>query len=90
MSDTPRVIRKKTGNFLEDFKPEQRFRHHGGKTVTEGLYATFTDFSMATNPLCKNARYARAYGYQGLVCPPGLTMLISFSQTVEDISNAIR
>jgi 2-methylfumaryl-CoA hydratase len=90
VSDTPRVIRKKTGNFLEDFKPGQRFRHHGGKTVTDGLYTTFNDFSMATNPLTKNARYARAYGYDGLVCPPGLTMLVAFSQTVEDISENAR
>ena len=28
------VIRKKTGNFLEDFKVGQVFRHKGGKTVT--------------------------------------------------------
>jgi len=90
VSDTPRIIRKKTGNFLEDFEPGQLFRHHGGKTVTEGLFTLFTDFSMATSPLCKNARYARAYGYQGLVCPPGLVMLVAFSQTVEDISENAR
>jgi 2-methylfumaryl-CoA hydratase len=90
VSDTPRIIRKKTGNFLEDFKPEQRFRHKGGKTMTEGLFTVFTDFSMATNPLCKNLRYARSYGYDGLVCPPGLVMLVAFSQTVEDISENAR
>ena len=37
MSNDPRVIRKKTGNFLEDFRPGQVFRHHGGKTVTSGV-----------------------------------------------------
>ncbi|MBW2271833.1 MAG: MaoC family dehydratase [Deltaproteobacteria bacterium] len=88
--DAPRIIRKKTGNFLEDFQPGQIFRHKGGKTVTEGLFALFTDFSMGTNPLGKNARYARAYGYAGLVCTPGLVMLVSFSQTVEDISENAR
>jgi 2-methylfumaryl-CoA hydratase len=90
LSKTPRIVRRKTGNFLEDFEPGQVFRHRGGKTITEGLFATFTDFSMATNPLAKNARYARAYGYQGLVCPPGLVMLVAFSQTVEDISENAR
>ncbi len=90
MSDAPSIIRKKTGNFLEDFKPGQTFRHKGGKTITEGLFTVFTDFSMATNPLCKNARYARAHGYEGLVCPPGLVMLVAFSQTVEDISENAR
>lgn len=90
MRETPRIIRKKTGNFLEDFQPRQVFRHKGGKTITEGLFTTFTDFSMATNPLCKNLRYAQAYGYEGLVCPPGLVMLVAFSQTVEDISENAR
>jgi 2-methylfumaryl-CoA hydratase len=88
--DSPRIIRKKTGNFLEDFKLGQVFRHKGGKTVTEGLFTTFTEFSMTTNPLAKNARYARAYGFRDLVCPPGLVMLVAFSQTVEDVSENAR
>jgi 2-methylfumaryl-CoA hydratase len=90
VSDTPRVIQKRTGNFLEDFRPGQVFRHKGGKTVTEGLFTTFTEFSMTSNPLSKNARYARAHGFRGLVVPPGLTMLVAFSQTVEDISENAR
>jgi 2-methylfumaryl-CoA hydratase len=90
MSDSPRVIRRLTGNFLEDFLPGQIFRHKGGKTLTEGLFATFTEFAMTANPLSKNAHYARAYGYEGLVCPPGLAMLVAFSQTVEDVSENAR
>ena len=85
-----RIVRKQIGNFLEDFVPGQLFRHKGGKTVTEGLFSTFTEFSMTTNPLAKNARYARAYGFQGLLCPPGLVMLVAFSQTVEDVSENAR
>jgi len=87
---SPRVIRKKTGNFLEDFEPGQILRHKGGKTITEGLFTTFGDFSMSTNPLTKNARAARAHGFDGLVCPPGLVMLVGFSQTVEDVSENAR
>jgi len=83
-------IQRRTGNFLEDFRPGQVMRHKGGKTVTEGLFSTFTEFSMTSNPLSKNARYARAHGFDGLVCPPGLVMLIAFSQTVEDISENAR
>ena len=90
MSQEFRSIEKRTGNFLEDFCPGDVYRHKGGKTVTEGLFATFTEFTMTSNPLAKNARYARAYGFDGLVCPPGLTMLIAFSQTVEDISENAR
>ena len=90
MSESPRVIRKLAGNFLEDFRPGQIFRHKGGKTLTEGLFTTFTEFAMTANPLAKNARYARIYGYEGLTCSPGLTMLIAFSQTVEDVSENAR
>ncbi len=90
MADAPRILRKTIGNFLEDFVPGQVFRHKGGKTVTEGLFTTFTEFTMTTNPLAKNARYARAYGFDGLVCPPGLVMLVAFSQTVEDVSENAR
>jgi len=85
-----RRIQKQTGNFLEDFRPGETFRHKGGKTLTEGLFSTFTEFSMTSNPLAKNARYARAYGFEGLVCPPGLVMLVAFSQTVEDVSENAR
>ena len=90
MSQDFRSIQKLTGNFLEDFVPGDVYRHKGGKTVTEGLFATFTEFTMTSNPLAKNARYARAYGFDGLVCPPGLTMLLCFSQTVEDVSENAR
>ena len=84
------VIRKQRGHFLEDFVPGDVYPHKGGKTVTEGLFALFTDFSMTTNPLSKNARYAQAYGFKGLVVPPGLVMLVVFSQSVEDVSENAR
>src|SRR5438093_12303053 len=84
------VVRKQHGHFLDDFRPGQLFRHKCGKTVTEGLFALFTDFSMTANPLSKNARYARAYGFRGLLVPPGLVMGIVFSQSVEDVSENAR
>src|SRR5215813_6217388 len=84
------LIRKKRGNFLEDFRVGQLFRHKVGKTVTEGLFNAFTEFGMTTNPLCKNLRYAQRYGFRGMVAPPGLVMNIVFSQSVEDISENAR
>jgi 2-methylfumaryl-CoA hydratase len=84
------LIRRKRGNYLEDFQPGQVFRHKGGKTLNEGLFNSFTDFSMSTNPLHKNAEYARLHGFAGLVAPPGLVMNVVFSQTVEDISENAR
>ncbi len=84
------TIRKQHGHFLEDFRPGDLYRHKGGKTVTEGLFAVFTDFSMTTSPFSKNARYASAYGFRGLVVPPGLVMATVFSQSVEDVSENAR
>jgi 2-methylfumaryl-CoA hydratase len=84
------LIRKQRGSYLEDFAPGQVFRHKVGKTVTEGLFNAFTEFNMTTNPLHKNAEYARLHGYEGVVCPPGLVMNVVFSQTVEDISENAR
>ena len=58
-------MRKKRGNFLEDFRVGQLFRHKVGKTVTEGLFNAFTGWDTTTNPLHKNRRYAEAYGFRG-------------------------
>ena len=84
------VIKKHKGNFLEDFRVGQVFRHKVGKTVTEGLFNAFTEYDMTTNPLHKNRRYAERYGFRSLVVPPGLVMNIVFSQSVEDISENAR
>lgn len=84
------VIKKKKGNFLEDFRVGHVFRHKVGKTLTEGLFNAFTEFAMTTNPLSKNRRYAQRYGFRDMVAPPGLVMAIVFSQSVEDISENAR
>lgn len=83
-------IRKKHGNFLEDFRVGQVFRHKVGKTITEGLLNAFTEFGMTTNPLSKNRHYARRYGFRDMIAPPGLVMNVVFSQSVEDVSENAR
>src|SRR5882724_619050 len=84
------IVQRQHGHFLEDFRPGAIFRHKRGKTVTDGLLTIFGDFSMTTNPLAKNLRYAQAYGFRGLVVHPGLVMLVVFSQSVEDVSENAR
>src|SRR5512143_4144836 len=84
------IIKKKKGNFLEDFRVGHVFYHKCGKTITEGLFNAFTEFNMTTNPLSKNRRYAERYGFRGLVVPPGLVMNVVLSQSVEDISENAR
>ena len=83
-------IRKKRGNFLEDFRVGQVFSHKVGKTITEGLLNAFTEFGMTTNPLSKNRHYARRYGFRDMIAPPGLVMNVVFSQSVEDVSENAR
>ncbi len=83
-------IKKHKGNFLEDFRVGQVFRHKVGKTLTEGLFNAFTEYDMTANPLHKNRRYAQRYGFRGMLAPPGLVMNIVFSQSVEDISENAR
>jgi 2-methylfumaryl-CoA hydratase len=84
------LIRKKTGNFLEDFEVGSLLRHKGGRTITGGIHAHFTDFCYTTNPLHKNEHYAQRYGYPGMILPPGIAMAVAFSQSVEDISENAR
>lgn len=84
------IIRKTTGNFLEDFRVGGTLNHKVGKTVTEGVFNAFTEFSMTTNPLHKNRRYAQTYGFRDMILPPGLVMAVVFSQSVEDISENAR
>ncbi len=84
------LIRKKTGNFLEDFEVGRLLRHKGGRTITAGIHAHFTDFCYTTNPLHKNEHYARRYGFSGMIVPPGIAMAVAFSQSVEDISENAR
>jgi 2-methylfumaryl-CoA hydratase len=84
------VIKRTTGNFLEDFEVGSLLRHKGGRTVTSGIHAHLTDFCYTTNPLHKNERYARRYGFDGMILPPGIAMIVAFSQTVEDISENAR
>ena len=84
------VIRKKTGNFLEDFRIGQVLAPQGRQDRQRGLVNAFTEFSMTTNPLHKNRRYAQAYGFRDIILPPGLVMAVVFSQSVEDISENAR
>jgi len=79
-------IPTKHGRFLEEFHPGDVYRHKRGKTLSEGLFAMFTDVAFTTNALAKNRRYAQAYGFRDLVAPPGLVMNVVFSQSVEDVS----
>lgn len=89
MSTTPQAAPQR-GNFLDDFRPGQRFEHWPGRTVTETDNIHFSLLTMNQHPLhCDSAFAARSEFGKPLV-NSALTLAIVTGMTVADISaNAI-
>src|SRR5262249_38727161 len=51
------------GRFFEDFEIGALYRHHWGRTITDGEAALFATWTMNTNPLYFNREHARALGH---------------------------
>lgn len=74
------------GNNYEDFSVGQVFRHHWGRTLTQGDNILFTTLTLHYNPIYFNEEYARAEGRRGLVVCPLLLFGTVFGLSVEDLS----
>src|SRR5262245_60610464 len=74
------------GRYLEDFEVNAEYRHHWGRTITEGEAAMFTTWTMNANPLYFNKVYAQAHGHSATPVNPLLVMNVVFGLTVEDLS----
>jgi len=74
------------GRYFEDFEVDATYRHHWGRTVTEGEAALFTTWTMNANPLHFNKVYARALGHPDTPVNPLFVMNLVFGMTVEDLS----
>jgi acyl dehydratase len=83
MSDR-KVVR--TGRYFEDFAVGETYRHHWGRTLTEGECSLFTTWTMQANPLHFNRVYARSLGHPRCPVNPLLVMNVVFGMTVEDLS----
>lgn len=79
-----KLLRK--GRSFEDFKPEQTFEHHWGRTLTESDSIRFSTLTLSYNPIYFNLETARADGHERLVAHPNLVFLTVFGLSVEDLS----
>ncbi|HEY3216189.1 MAG TPA: MaoC family dehydratase [Candidatus Eisenbacteria bacterium] len=78
--------RRDRGHFFEEFAAGQRYRHHWGRTITEGEAVTFAATTLNANPLYFNAPYAKAHGHPEIPVDPLLAWNVAFGLTVEDLS----
>ena len=81
------AVRKiERGHYFEDFEVGHLFKHHGGRTITDGDNAFFSSVTMNFNPAYFNREYARSIGYEGVIVNHLLVMNVVFGLSVEDLS----
>jgi itaconyl-CoA hydratase len=74
------------GRYYEDFSVGDVYRHHWGRTLTEGEARLFATATMNAVPLYFNALHAQALGHASPPVHPILVMNVVFGMTVEDLS----
>lgn len=74
------------GRYLEDFEVGATYRHHWGRTISEGEALLFTTWTQNANPLYFNKVYARAHGHPTTPVNPLLVVNVVFGLSVEDLS----
>ncbi len=76
----------KRGNQYQDFEVGQVWRHHWGRTITEGDNVMFSTATCNWNPMHLNVEYARAHGHANVVVNPMLVLCTVVGMSVEDLS----
>ena len=74
------------GRYYEDFNIGDVYRHHWGRTVTDGEAQLFATATMNAVPLYFNKLHAQALGHHTPPLHPLLVMNVVFGMTVEDLS----
>lgn len=78
------------GNFFEDFKPGQRLRHAGSRTLNGGDASLYLGLTGDRHPVHCDSIFARTLGYSRERVNDMLVFHIVFGQSVADISlNAV-
>src|SRR5882757_6041995 len=81
------AVRKiERGHYFEDFEIGHLFKHHWGRTITEGDNSFFSSVTMNFNPSYFNREYAQSLGYKNVVVNHMLVMNVVFGLSVEDLS----
>jgi itaconyl-CoA hydratase len=84
------TVHHDTGNFFEDFRIGDVYRHPLGRTISEADNTWFTLLTMNTNQLHFNADFADASPHGRLLVNSGLSVAIVLGISVSDMSqNAI-
>ena len=84
MAETRRTVER--GRYYEDFKVGDLYRHHWGRTLTDGEAQLFATATMNAVPLYFNKLHAQALGHPAPPVHPLLVMNVVFGMTVEDLS----
>ena len=81
------AVRKiERGHYFEDFEVGHLFKHHWGRTITEGDNSFFSSVTMNFNPIYFNREYSQSLGYKNVVVNHMLVMNVVFALSVEDLS----
>jgi len=74
------------GRYYEDFQVGEVYRHHWGRTLTQGECQLFATGTMNAVPLYFNEVFAKSLGHPTVPAHPLLVMNVVFGMTVEDLS----
>lgn len=74
------------GHYFEDFEVGHLFKHHWGRTITDGDNTLFSSVTMNFNPIYFNREYAKGLGFRDMVVNHMLVMNVVFGLSVEDLS----
>jgi 2-methylfumaryl-CoA hydratase len=78
------------GNFFENFRIGETFRHATPRTVTDGDAALYIGLTGSRVPLHSSAQFGQSLGYRSRTIDDLLAFNIAFGKTVTDVSlNAI-
>jgi itaconyl-CoA hydratase len=85
LPEGPRRIVQR-GRYYEDFQVGEQYRHHWGRTLTQGECQLFAAGTMNAVPLYFNEVFAKSLGHPAVPAHPLLVMNVVFGMTVEDLS----
>ena len=74
------------GNYLEDFKVDQVYKHYPGKTITEAECHLFSLLTMNHHPVHIDAAFVEASQHKRILVPGTLVLSLVVGQSVRDIS----
>ena len=74
------------GGYLEDYKPQDRYKHWPGKTITEGDNHMFSLLTMNHQPLHIDESYMQGHQHGKILVNGLLVLSLAVGMSVRDIS----